>query len=157
MKIKLRGLLIVIICICMCAVSFNYKAYADTNDTVEGSVDYSSENENIENKNGEPENNEDDKSDENEGDSSVGEQGSSIGSLSGSNEDSVSEVSQTSEKSETSEDSTDEDTMPNINVTGVFECNVIDNNGTVINSWFNDSDNRYYLFLTNACSISDIT
>lgn len=157
MKIKLRGLLIVIICICMCAVSFNYKAYADTNDTVEGSVDYSSENENIENENGEPENNEDDKSDENEGDSSVGEQGSSIGSLSGSNEDSVSEVSQTSEKSETSEDSTDEDTMPNINVTGVFECNVIDNNGTVINSWFNDSDNSYYLFLTKACSISDIT
>ncbi len=52
----------------------------------------------------------------------------------------------------------DEDTIdPSFEETGIFACHVIDNNGTRVNAWYDDSSNIYYLFLTNACSVPDIT
>ena len=41
--------------------------------------------------------------------------------------------------------------------TGIFDCNVVDANGTCINAWYDDTNDTYYMFLTSACRISDIT
>ena len=53
----------------------------------------------------------------------------------------------------------DEDTLEsdNFEETGFLDCNVIDANGTRIDAWYDDTTDTYYMFLTSACSISDIT
>ena len=41
--------------------------------------------------------------------------------------------------------------------TGLFGCFAEDSNGTVVNSWLDNTTGMYYLFLTNACSIPEVT
>ncbi len=61
-----------------------------------------------------------------------------------------------SEKEAESESGFDEEETEEFEETGELELTVTDRNGSEIDSWYDSSSNTYYLFLTNAVTISEL-
>ena len=164
---KFRIILIAMVCMSMCLGSFTCSIYAaDINDVKEEStVDVPEE---PSDGSGSEEKDEKDEKDgqgqkEYSDDSSEDEQGDSSdsskqeqGDLEGSGDEELEPQSTDDQPVAASEMPVEEDTSPEIEITGVFGCHVVDNNKTTINGWYSDDDKCYYMFLTRACSIPDV-
>lgn len=174
-KKRLRGLLTAALALSMCMGSMSTMAYADNLEVDAESVESLREEkveeaasmegqENMEDSSSieQEESMEDSSSMEQEesmeDNSSGHEQGDIIDSSSSSAEESTNPDSNASQEQETTipEEPAQEETLPSIEVTGIFGCHVEDNNGSLIKEWYNESDQCYYMFLTRACNIADL-
>ena len=164
---KFRIILIAMVCMSMCLGSFTCSIYAaGINDVKEESnVDVpeepsdgsgSEEKDEKDEKDGQGQKEySDDSSEDERGDSSDSSK-QEQGDLEGSGDEELEPQSTDDQPVAASEMPVEEDTSPEIEITGVFGCNVVDENGTAINGWYSDDDKCYYMFLTRACSIPDV-
>ena len=164
---KARNILIAALCVSMCFGSFTC-VYADTNDAEEKTTISSQENSSGEDGNNENKDSNEyiENNEQNEGNINQEQDKDTDNSLSNGQDDggddsdediAIAEQKLTAaQPSAVSEAPVEENTLPQIDITGIFGCTVEDSKGTVINGWYSDDDKCYYMFLTRACSIPDV-